>query len=108
MLAQPEDPKAFAASALPRFETAFQHFFRQYAQYQAASSAWDARWGAMYGASQPGYVAVHSATMPGVASMQPAGEVVDPETGARIPIIPVPEETVATPVVQPVPEGAGQ
>mgnify|MGYP006209529979 CR=1 FL=1 len=30
------------------------------------------------------------------------------ERGARIPIIPVPEETVATPVVQPVPEGAGQ
>ena len=66
----------------------------------------------MYGASQPGYVAVHSITAPTAASSlvapQAAGEVVDPETGARIPIIPVPEETVATPVVQPVPEGAGQ
>ena len=115
MLAQPEDPKAFAASALPRFESAFQTFFRQYAQYQADSAAWDARYGAMYGASQPGYVAVHSVTVPTAASAlvnlnapQPAGEVVDEETGARIPIIPVPEETVATPVVQPVAEGAGQ
>ena len=31
------------------------------------------------------------------------GEVVDPETGARIPLIPVPENTVSTPIVQPVP-----
>ena len=38
----------------------------------------------------------------------PAGEVVDPETGARIPVIPVPEETVTTPVVQPVPEDEGE
>ena len=115
LLAQPEDPKAFAASALPRFETAFQTFFREYQQYQAASSAWDARYGARYGASQPGYVAVHSITMPTVASSlvnlnapAPAGEVIDPETGARIPVIAVPEDTVATPVVQPVPEGARQ
>ncbi|MND06428.1 hypothetical protein D3C83_277900 [compost metagenome] len=36
---------------------------------------------------------------------EPAGEVIDPETGARIPVIPVPETTVSTPVVQPV---AGQ
>ena len=46
-------------------------------------------------------IAVHDANKP-----EPAGEVVDPDTGARIPIIPVPENTVTTPVVQPVPEGA--
>jgi hypothetical protein len=113
--AQPEDPKAFAAAALPRFETVFQAFFREYAQYQADSAAWDARWGAMYGASQPGYVAVHSVRTPTVGSAlvnlnapAPANEVVDPETGDRIPVIPVPEETVTTPVVQPVPQGSGQ
>lgn len=115
LLAQPEDPKAFAAAALPRYETAFQNFFRLYAQYQIDSGAWDARYGAQYGASQPGYVAVHSITAPTVASSlvnlnapATATEVVDPETGARIPVIPVPDETVTTPVVQPIPEGAGQ
>ena len=112
LLAQPEDPKAFAAAALPRYEAAFQNFFRLYAQYQVDSGAWDTRYGARYGASQPGYVAVHGADGQSVAATlvdlnvpEPAGEVVDPETGARIPIIPVPEETVATPVVQPVEEG---
>jgi hypothetical protein len=112
LAAQPEDPKAFAAAALPRYETAFQNFFRQYNQYQVDSAAWDVRYGERYGASQPGYVAVHSITMPSVATSlvnlnapEPAGEVVDEETGARIPIIPVPDENVTTPVVQPVPEG---
>ena len=106
--------KSFAASALPRFETAFQRFFREYAQYQANAAAWDARWGAMYGASQPGYVAVHSVAAPTVGSTlvnlnapAPASEVVDPETGDRVPVIPVPEGTVTTPVVQPVPEAGG-
>jgi len=33
--------------------------------------------------------------------------VVDPDTGARIPVIPVPETTISTPVVQPVPEQQG-
>lgn len=113
--APPEDPKVFAAAALPRFETAFQRFFREYAQYQANAAAWDARWGPTYGASQPGYVAVHSVTGPSAATTfvnlnapAPASEVVDPETGDRVPVIPVPEGTVTTPVVQPVPEAAGQ
>lgn len=112
LLVQPDDPKVFAAGALPRYETAFQNFYRQYEQYRIASADWDMRYGERYGASQPGYVAVHSYSQPGVAATlvnlnapAPVAEVVDPDTGARIPIIPVQDDTVATPVVQPVPEG---
>ena len=92
----------------------FDRFFRAYEQYRVDSSAWDARYGAQYGASQPGYVAVHALGSPGVGASltastapAPAGEVVDPDTGARIPVIPVPETTVQTPVVQPVQEQQG-
>jgi hypothetical protein len=109
--APPEDANAFAAASLPRMEAAFDRFFRAYEQYRIDSTAWDARYGAQYGASQPGYVAVHALTAPGVGASlsdltQPAaaGEVVDPESGARIPVIPVEEGAVATPVVQPVPQ----
>src|SRR5690606_11632490 len=68
LAAQPEDPKAYAAANLPRYEAVFQDFFRQYEQYRVASAAWDARYGARYGASQPGYVAVHGAGTPTVAT----------------------------------------
>lgn len=112
---QPDDPKAFAASTLPRYEGVFQNFFREYEQYQIDAAAWDAKWGARYGSSQPGYVAVHRVGQPGVGSAlvnlnatYAAGSVVDPESGAAIPVIPVQEETVSTPVVQPVPKGPGQ
>jgi hypothetical protein len=107
----PEDANQFAAAGLPRMEQAFERFFRAYEQYRIDSAAWDARYGAQYGASQPGYVAVHDLTAPGVGASltsatepQPAGEVVDPDSGARIPVIPVEEGTIATPVVQPVPQ----
>ena len=112
--APPEDANQFAAAGLSRIEAVFEQFFRAYEQYRVDSGAWDARYGAQYGASQPGYVAVHSLGAPGVGASlsastapEPAGEVVDPDTGARIPVIPVPETTVATPVVQPVPEQQG-
>jgi len=111
---QPEDPKVFAATSLPRYEAVFQDFFRQYEQYRIASNAWDVRYGARYGASQPGYVAVHGITGPTVATAlvnlnapQSAGEVVDPATGGRIPLLAVPDEA-NTPIVQPVPQGEGQ
>jgi hypothetical protein len=107
----PEDVGQFAAARLPMIDAVFERFFRAYEQYRIDSAAWDAKYGAQYGASQPGYVAVHSLGAPGVgasltasAEPEPAGEVVDPDTGARIPIIPVPETSVATPVVQPVQE----
>jgi hypothetical protein len=112
--APPEDIAPFATSALTRIDAVFERFFRAYEQYRVDSAAWDARYGAMYGASQPGYVAVHGLAAPSVGASltastapEPAGEVIDPETGARIPVIPVPETTVSTPVVQPVPDQQG-
>ena len=90
-------------------------FVNEYEDYRIASAAWDTRYGARYGTSQPGYVAVHGAAVPTVATTlvnlnapAPTGEVVDPATGARIPLIAVPEETVNTPIVQPVPEDGEQ
>lgn len=107
----PDDPKTFAMSSLPRYEAVFQTFFRQYEEYRVASAAWDARYGSRYGSSQPGYVAVHGVSGPTVAATlvnlnAPAstGEITDAQTGARIPLIAVPEDTVSTPIVQPVPE----
>lgn len=110
----PSDANQFAAASLPRIDAVFDQFFRAYEQYRVDSAAWDARYGAQYGASQPGYVAVHALGAPSVGASltasavpPPAGEVVDPDTGARIPVVPVPETTVATPIVQPVPEQQG-
>jgi hypothetical protein len=110
----PEDANLFAASSLTRIDAVFDRFFRAYEQYRIDSAAWDARYGARYGASQPGYVAVHGVGAPSVGASltattptEPVSTVVDPETGARIPVIPVPETTVATPVVQPVPDQQG-
>lgn len=107
----PSDVNQFAATNLARIDAVFEQFFRSYDQYRIDSAAWDTRYGAQYGASQPGYVAVHSIGEPSVgasltASTAPelAGEVVDPDTGARIPVLPVDENTVTTPVVQPVPD----
>jgi hypothetical protein len=115
LAAQPDDPKLYAATALPRYEAVFQNFFRQYEQYQVDSAAWDAKWGTRYGSSQPGYVAVHRVRQPGVGSAlvnlnatQVASTVVDPESGAAIPVIPAQQDTVSTPVVQPVATGPGQ
>jgi hypothetical protein len=111
LAAPPEDANQFAAASLARIEAVFDQFFRGYEQYRVDSAAWDVRYGAQYGASQPGYVAVHSLTAPGVgasltAASQPAlaGEVLDPDSGALIPVIPVDEGSVSTPVVQPVAE----
>ena len=110
----PADINQFAAAGLPRIDAVFDRFFSAYEQYRVDSAAWDARYGAQYGASQPGYVAVHALGAPSIgasltASAAPAaaGEVVDPDTGARIPVVPVPETSVATPIVQPVPEQQG-
>jgi hypothetical protein len=110
----PEDIGQFAITRLPLIDAVFERFFRAYEQYRIDSAAWDARYGAQYGASQPGYVAVHGIGSPSVGASltsasgpEPAGEVIDPETGARIPVIPVPETTVSTPVVQPVPQEQG-
>ena len=114
LAAPPEDIGEFATVRLALIDTVFERFFQAYEQYRIDSAAWDTRYGAQYGASQPGYVAVHSLTGPGVATSlsavnepEPVREVLDPNTGARIPVIPVPETTVQTPVVQPVQEQQG-
>jgi hypothetical protein len=114
LAAPPEDANQFAAAGLARIEAVFDQFFRAYEQYRVDSAAWDARYGAQYGASQPGYVAVHTLGAPSVGASltasvvpPPAGEVVDPDSGALIPVIPVEEGTVATPVVQPVQDQQG-
>jgi hypothetical protein len=111
------DAAALAAANFVQFEVPFENFFTQYEQYRRDSAAWDLRYGALYGASQPGYLAVQAARMtdvpqvgvsdPAATTVQPlaqAGAVTDPETGATIPIVPVPQQ--ATPVVQPVPQPA--
>jgi len=108
--APPEDIVAFSASGLQRFEAVFAQFFRDYEQYQVASAQWDLKYGTRYGASQPGYVAVHGAAGPAIAATLPnpnanvVGQVLDPDTGARIPLLAPIEGAVSTPIVQPVPD----
>jgi len=96
LAAPPASASELAAAGLPRFEAVFQGFFRQYQEYQVASAAWDERWGAMYGSSQPGYVAVHSVLGGSyrVDLNSPA------DTGAAAQ--PLPADSAATPVVQPI------
>jgi hypothetical protein len=109
--APPKDLSAFAAAALPRFEQVYQDFFTAYDRYRADSAAWDAKYGDRYGMSQPGYVAVHGGSQQTVGGAlagtgQPAvtGGVVDPDTGAKIPVVSAPADAAGTPVVQPVPK----
>jgi len=111
----PADPVPFAKANLSRLESVFEQFFDAYEQYLVASAAWDTRYGAQYGASQPGYVAVHGTNLPTVAATltdtgraQLTAEITDPATGARIPLIAVPENADATPVVQPIATPQGQ
>ena len=78
----------------------------------------NARYGERYGASQPGYVAVKNArgyqtpqpgSDPASLSATPLQEtkVIDPDTGAQIPVAPVDETRSSVPVVQPIPNDAG-
>jgi hypothetical protein len=107
----PEDLTAFATAGLQRFEAVFAQFFREYEEYQIASAQWDLKYGSRYGASQPGYVAVHGVSGQVVAASLPGsntgvvGQVLDQETGARIPLLAPVENAVSTPIVQPLPEG---
>lgn len=109
------DAATLAAAHFQEFEAPFENFFTAYEQYQRDSAAWDAQYGSRYGASQPGYLAVQAAramTIPQVGqgnpastTMQPvapAGIVIDQDTGASIPVIPVTRGQEAVPVVQPV------
>ncbi|MGY6552760.1 MAG: hypothetical protein ACXIT4_12855 [Erythrobacter sp.] len=103
-------PLAFATENFRTFLIPLEQFFDEYEQYQRASADWDAKYGAMYGASQPGWVAVQQARasgeqVPVATAFAAAGQtqiVIDPETGAAIPVIPVDEGFVSQPVVEPI------
>ncbi len=82
---QPEDPKAFAAIYLPRFEAGYEAFFRAYEQYRVDSAAWDSKWGAQYGASQPGYVAVHGGSGTTIATTPGRDQYADARRRSRRP-----------------------
>lgn len=112
------DPIQFAMNNFTMLEAPFDNFFSKYEEYQRESAAWDARYGARYGMSQPGYVAVHGSQAapqvglgdPASFTSQPsaiAGTVTDPETGAKIPVVPVQEGEESVPIVQPVPTTDG-
>ncbi len=102
--------KDYAAAHLPLFENALVQFFEAYEEYQQLSGEWDRQYGAQYGASQPGYVAIYGSQQRTVGEAlvgdQPevAGTVIDPDTGVAVPIVPVPENAVRTPVIQPIPQ----
>ncbi len=113
------DPIAFALNNFSAFEGPFERFFVAYEEYERESAAWDARYGDRYGASQPGYVAVMNARRTGApgpgadpaqltATPLQETKVVDPDTGAAIPVAPVDETRASVPVVQPIPNDAGE
>jgi hypothetical protein len=119
-LLAPVDPLAFATDNFALIEEPFELFFQEYEQYQRDSAAWDARWGDMFGPSQPGWVAVREAQAKGIpvptagmsdpaatlANPSVAAEmVIDPATGMAVPVVPVQENVVSQPVVEPVASG---
>ncbi|ANK14234.1 hypothetical protein A9D12_08960 [Erythrobacter neustonensis] len=109
IITPPTDPLAFAKDNFSGLMVPFETFFDEYEAYQQASAQWDAKWGTLYGASQPGWVAVqqHRAGI-AVAPSQPAAQtVIDPETGAAVPVIPVTEGVTSQPVVQPIAPATG-
>ena len=114
------NPMTFADANFGALATPFDTFFAAYEQYQRDSSAWDAQYGPRYGASQPGYLAVQSAkrtivipqagvsdpTTTTAAKVVATSSVIDQDTGAQIPVIPVTQKQISLPVVQPVAKDA--
>ncbi|MFL0357306.1 hypothetical protein ACI5KX_12610 [Erythrobacter sp. GH1-10] len=118
LAAPPSDPIAFALENFALLEQPFSTFFDEYEEYQQLSARWDAKYGANYGASQPGYLAVQNARNSGIevptvgesdptetlaSPTTPAGLVTDSETGESVPVVPVREDFVSQPVVEPIP-----
>jgi hypothetical protein len=114
------DPAAFAQANFSLFERPFENFFSAYEKYERESAAWDAQYGSRYGSSQPGYLAVQRARgshvpTPGIsgATQLTSNEqirqttVVDPTTGASIPVAPIDTSRESVPVVQPIPTKPG-
>lgn len=115
------DAIAFANTHFDALARPFDDFFAAYELYQRNSAAWDAQYGARYGASQPGYLAVQAAarrsamvpqagvsdpTQTTAAKVVETGVVIDQDTGAQIPVIPVGQGQTSVPVVQPVAKDA--
>ena len=107
----PTDPLAFARANFDGLLVPFETFFDDYEVYQRDSAEWDAKWGAQYGASQPGWVVVQQARasgapVPGIGDLTGQGvemsTVIDPVTGAAVPVVPVNENVTSQPVVQPI------
>jgi len=107
----PTDPLAFARANFDGLLVPFETFFDDYEAYQRASAEWDAKWGAQYGASQPGWVVVQQARasgapVPSIGDLTGQGvemtTVIDPVTGAAVPVVPVNENVTSQPVVQPI------
>ena len=103
-------PLAFAQANFPVMMAPHEEFFNQYEAYQRASAEWDAKYGEKYGASQPGWVAVQQArangedvpTFTAFAASAVSQTVIDPETGAAVPVVPVQQGFVSQPVVEPI------
>lgn len=111
LAAPPSDPLTFARANFDGLLVPFETFFDEYEAYQRASAEWDAKWGAQYGASQPGWVAVQQARasgqpVPSFGDLTAQGvevqTVIDPVTGAAVPVIPVNENVTSQPMVQPI------
>ena len=111
LVSPPTDPLAFARANFDGLLVPFETFFDDYEVYQRASAEWDAKWGAQYGASQPGWVVVQQARasgapVPGIGDLTGQGvemtTVIDPVTGAAVPVVPVNENVTSQPVVQPI------
>ena len=103
-------PLAFAQANFPVMMSPHEDFFNQYEAYQRASAEWDAKYGERYGPSQPGWVAVQQArangeavpTFTAFAASAVSQTVIDPETGAAVPVVPVQQGFVSQPVVEPI------
>ncbi|QIQ88187.1 MAG: hypothetical protein G9473_09010 [Erythrobacter sp.] len=118
----PKDALGFARENFDQLTEPFYTFFDRYERYQRLSAEWDAKYGALYGPSQPGWVAVQQARANGV-EVPRAGEsdpsttitnpsgamsVTDPETGEKVPVVPVDERVLSQPVTQPLPTDANE
>lgn len=111
------DAVSFANTHFPALARPFDQFFAAYEAYQRDSAIWDAQYGPRYGASQPGYLAAQAAarrstavpqagvtdpTKTTAAKVVETGAVIDQDTGAQIPVIPVSPGQTSVPVIQPV------
>ena len=118
LLVPPTDPVAYALANFDYIQQPFNLFFDEYEVYERESAQWDMKYGADYGESQAGWVAVQEARAAGNPNVPTVGDdalastlsdpatvtslVEDPESGVKLPVVPVDEGVVSQPVVQPI------